>query len=87
MALLTKRIANNTRYAVIRSYQPARIERELLAQVFDLAGRGSDVLSEPGDGDLETTDIAAEGLVNVGCATSLFESKSQPPIATLKDAA
>jgi hypothetical protein len=27
-------------FAVIRDYQPTRIERELLAQVFDLAQRG-----------------------------------------------
>lgn len=32
--------SDSKRMAVIRSFQPIRIERELLAQVFDLAGRG-----------------------------------------------
>ena len=31
--------------AVIRSYQPSRIERELLAQVYDLANRGIEARS------------------------------------------
>lgn len=37
-------------FAVNRSYQPSRIERELLAQVFDLAAHGATSQSD-GDGD------------------------------------
>jgi len=40
MDQITKRIANSTRFAVNRVYQPARIERELLAQIFDLVEQG-----------------------------------------------
>jgi hypothetical protein len=40
MSATTKRSRDSKRVAVIRSYQPIRIERELLAQVFDLAQRG-----------------------------------------------
>lgn len=36
-------------FAVNRSYQPSRIERELLAQVFDLAAHGTTSQSD-GDG-------------------------------------
>jgi len=40
MSATTKRSRDSKPVAVIRSYQPIRIERELLAQVFDLAQRG-----------------------------------------------
>lgn len=40
MDQITKRSANSTRLAVNRVYQPARIERELLAKVFDLVELG-----------------------------------------------
>lgn len=87
MATRTNRIAKNTRYAVIRCYQPVRIERELLAQVFDLARRRSDVRCELGDDDLERTDMEVKRLSNVGCVASHFGTNSQSPIATLEDAA
>ena len=83
----TNRTANNTRFAVIRCYQPARIEHELLAQVFDLAGRVSDGRCELVEDDHELTDMAIEGFPNVGCVASLFDCNSQSPIATLEDAA
>lgn len=40
MAARTKRGRDSKRLAVIRSYQPIRIECELLAQAFDLVQRG-----------------------------------------------
>ena len=46
---ITKPNANTARYAVIRCYQPARVERELLAQVFELVGRSRDEHFEPSD--------------------------------------
>ena len=87
MAKRTNRIANNTRYAVIRCYQPARIERELLAQVIDLAGRGNDARCELGDGHHLLADMAIPRFPNVSCVASHFDSNSQSPIATLEDAA
>lgn len=87
MATRRNQIASDTRYAVIRCYQPARIERELLAQVFDLAGRGSEARYDPGDDDVETTDMAVQEFPNVGCAASFFDANSHSLIATLEDAA
>ncbi|WP_131282656.1 hypothetical protein [Blastopirellula marina] len=40
MSAIAKRSRDSKPAAVIRSYQPIRIERELLVQVFDLAERG-----------------------------------------------
>lgn len=40
MPTTSHRITSQERIAVIRSFHPARIERELLSQVFDLAQRG-----------------------------------------------
>lgn len=40
MTRTTNRQLDSKRFAVIRSYQPVRIERELLAQVFALAESG-----------------------------------------------
>jgi hypothetical protein len=37
----------HARFAVIRNYQPARIERELLAQVFDIVHRNATMAAEP----------------------------------------
>ena len=37
----------NARFAVIRNYQPARIERELLAQVFDIVHRSATMAADP----------------------------------------
>lgn len=87
MATRANRTPNDTPFAVIRCYQPARIERELLTQVFDLAGRRSDARCEQGDDDLEPTDMAPQRLPNVGCVASLFGTNSPSPIATLEDAA
>jgi hypothetical protein len=48
MPEMSRRNIPPARFGVIRQYQPARIERELLAQVFDVAERGS-LLGELGD--------------------------------------
>ena len=40
MDQITKRNESCTRFAINRVYQPARIERELLAQIFDLVQQG-----------------------------------------------
>lgn len=45
-----KRSRDSKPIAVIRSYHPIRIERELLAQVFDLAERGQSVGSRGAEG-------------------------------------
>jgi hypothetical protein len=40
MDVAIKRGGKNASFAVIRNYAPARIERELLAQVFDIVQQG-----------------------------------------------
>jgi hypothetical protein len=40
MPTISRRREDGRVSAIIRNYQPSRIERELLAQVYDLAGRG-----------------------------------------------
>ena len=50
---------DGNRSAVIRHYEPTRIERELLAQIFDLVERGGRKDSEPYDAPQEQVVIAA----------------------------
>ena len=59
MDQVTKRSTNGTRLAVSRDYQPTRIERELLAHIFDLVERGGRKDSEPYDAPQEQVVIAA----------------------------
>jgi len=58
----TKKSSIRSDYAVIRSYQPARIERELLAQVFSLIGRGNDDPLESCGICQQSSDLALKGL-------------------------
>ena len=58
MDQITKPSTNGTRFAVSRVYQPARIERELLAQIFDLVERGVRQDFEPGGATQERVVIA-----------------------------
>gem|GEM_PF-3311156 len=44
------------RFAAIREYSPARIERELLAQVFDIAERGCSTAGVAGEQDRPASD-------------------------------
>lgn len=53
-----KRVA----FAVIRSYQPIRIERELLAQVFELASHGASSQSDATDSRQQARDRARQGI-------------------------
>lgn len=60
MQTTTKSCGKHAGFAVIRSYQPARIERELLAQVFDLAGHGATRQSDGIDGVQQRHDLATD---------------------------
>lgn len=64
MSAITKRSRNSKPVAVIRSYQPIRIERELLAQVFDLAERGLADGSASAGGKHVAADQAADQRVS-----------------------
>jgi hypothetical protein len=52
---------NHARFAVIRNYQPARIERELLAHVFEIAGRST----APGQEVTELTQVSSHEAANL----------------------
>ena len=60
MSATTNRSRDSKRIAVIRSYQPIRIERELLAQVFDLAERGPSDASVHVGGQFASVDHATD---------------------------
>ena len=48
-------------FAVIRSFQPTRIERELLAQVFELASQGVNSRSDATGRRQQPRDRASQG--------------------------
>jgi hypothetical protein len=48
-------------FAVIRSFQPTRIERELLAQVFELASQGVNSQSDVTGSSQQPCDRASQG--------------------------
>lgn len=60
-------------FAVIRSYQPTRIERQLLAQVFELAGRGSDT-SNADESQLDC-DVSQAAVANKRGIPQPFETR------------
>lgn len=82
MDQITKHSTNGTRFAVSRVYQPARIERELLAQIFDLVERGVRQDFEPGGATQEpvvvairvrSTDQVASSIVSINNASRTTE--------------
>ena len=87
MDQLTKRSTNGTRFAVNRVYQPARIERELLAQIFDLVERGGRRSSESGDATQEPVVIAARVQSTDRIATSIVGVNNPSRITELEDVA
>ena len=76
----SKRGRNDAGFAVIRNYQPARIERELLAQVFEIVGRGTGDRFEPSTNCPKPAVVTTDGLPEIGreTAASGVEVGSQP---------
>lgn len=87
MDQITKRSTNGTRLAVSRDYQPTRIERELLAQIFDLVERGGRKDSEPSDAPQELVVIAARLRSADPVAASITGVKTAFRVAELEDVA
>lgn len=87
MDQITKRSTNGTRLAVSRHYQPARIERELLAQIFDLVERGGRKDSEPYDTPQEQVVIAARFRSEDTIAASMTGVRSAFRVTELEDVA
>jgi|688.fasta_scaffold157838_2 hypothetical protein len=87
MDQVTKRRANGTRLAVSRDYQPARIERELLAQIFDLVERGVRKDSEPYDAPQEQVVIAARFRLENTIAASMTGGRNALCVTELEDVA
>lgn len=87
MDQITKRSTNGTRFAVSRVYQPARIERELLAQIFDLVERGGGKDFEPSGVTQEPVIIAARVRSTDHVATSIVGVNNPSRITELEDVA
>jgi hypothetical protein len=87
MDQVTKRSTNGTRLAVSRDYQPARIERELLAQIFDLVERGGRKDSEPYDAPQEQVVIAARFRSEDTIAAAMTGVRSDFRVTELEDVA
>lgn len=83
----TNRHTNSAPYAVIRCYLPTRIERELLAQVFDLVGRGRGPLSDPAYSGHQPTALSAIEHSNVRRSGPVLDTGSQPQTVIREDAA
>jgi hypothetical protein len=60
MDSVSKRDRKHASFAVIRDYQPARIERELLSHAFEIVGR---VLTRP-EGEADGNTVAVGGTTN-----------------------
>ena len=87
MNQITKQGTNGTRFAVSRVYQPARIERELLAQVFDLAGRGCNDHFEPSDDGQESAAMTVDGRSQGRLDSAVFSRNGRSQFAVLEDVA
>lgn len=87
MDQITKRSANSTRFAVNRVYQPARIERELLAQIFDLVEQGGRSDFSLGDARQEPAVSAVNTVSNDQFATSIVGVNNSSQIVELEEVA
>jgi len=87
MDQITKRSTNGTRFPVSRVYQPARIERELPAQIFDLVDCGGRKDFEPGGATQEPVVIAARVRSADQIATLIVGVNNPSRITELEDVA
>lgn len=87
MDQITKRSENRTRFAVNRSYQPARIERELLAQVFDLVEQARRKDFAHGDSRQEPVVSAVNAESNGQFATSIIGVNNSIQIVEMEEVA
>lgn len=83
----TNRHTNSAPYAVIRCYLPTRIERELLAQVFDLVGRGRGPVNDPAYRGHQRIALSSIEHSNVRRSGSVLDMGSQPRAGIREDAA
>lgn len=87
MDQLRKQSALSTRFAVNRDYQPARIERELLAQVFDLVKQNGLRVFSPGDGRHQPAITAASDGSQDLLASSSGITNDSPEVNELEEVA
>ncbi len=87
MDQIRKRSTNSTQFAVNRIYQPARIERVVLAQIFDLVERGGQKDFESGGATQEPVVIAARVRSTGQIATSIVGVNNPSWITELEDVA
>ncbi len=84
MAHIAKCIRDSKSIAVIRSYRPIRIERELLAQVFDLAERGQSAGSRAAEGQSIDADQIDDQRTNPSAQRVLIDQCESPPLDELE---
>lgn len=87
MTARMKRGRDSKRIAVIRSYQPIRIERELLAQAFDLAQRGLSEGRAGVPGQCTVVDQTTDSTVNNSTQHSLLDPSAMQHANTLEEVA
>jgi len=87
MDQIAKRSENRTRFAVNRVYQPARIERELLAQVFDLVQQGGCKASALSDSSQEPAFSAGNAESSCQFVTSIVVVNGSSQIVELEEVA
>lgn len=66
----SKRGRNDAGFAVTRDYRPARIERELLAQVFVIVGRGTGDRFEPSTNGPKPAVMTTDGVPQIDRETA-----------------
>ena len=84
MDRVTKCARQDASFAVIRNFQPARIERELLAQVFEIVGRGSSHQVDVSTNGQMHGDSATETTERSGVATAAIAETSNVPTTALE---
>ncbi len=87
MDRITKRSKNSTRFTVNRVYQPARFERELLAQVFGIVEHGDRKGFARGDAHHEPVVSAVNSESNGQFATAIVGVNNPIQIIELEEVA
>ena len=87
MDQISKQVVDSTRFAINRVYQPARIERELLAQIFDLVEQGGRKNFAFGDAPQEPAIRVANAGLKGHFAPTIFGIDNPTQIVELEEVA
>lgn len=87
MDSVSKRDRKHASFAVIRNYQPARIERELLAHAFEIVGRGSTRPESEADGNTEVVGATTNDSMEDCHSNAISQEKADLKYNALERAA